>query len=114
MKNWFQAFDFKLNLYRYTMDQRIVVVIDSWPAESPYPEGHYVKSLGKLGGVVQNGCQNGCTEWLYRTVVQNGCTERLCRTVVQLLNPVDPQLESAWFQPLNVKCDLLGFSKKSL
>ena len=31
------------------VDQRIVVVIDSWPADSPYPEGHYVKSLGKLG-----------------------------------------------------------------
>ena len=31
------------------VDQRIVVVIDSWPADSPFPEGHYVKSLGKLG-----------------------------------------------------------------
>ena len=33
------------------VDQRIVVVIDSWPCDSPYPEGHYVKSLGKLGDV---------------------------------------------------------------
>ena len=31
------------------VDQRIVVAIDSWPADSAYPEGHYVKSLGKLG-----------------------------------------------------------------
>jgi hypothetical protein len=23
------------------------------------------------------------------------------------LNPVDPQLESAWFQPVNLQCDLL-------
>ena len=23
------------------------------------------------------------------------------------LNPVDPQLESAWFQPLKLKCDFL-------
>ena len=30
-------------------DQRIVVVVDSWPRDSPYPEGHYVRSLGKLG-----------------------------------------------------------------
>jgi hypothetical protein len=25
------------------------------------------------------------------------------------LNPLHPSLESAWFQPLNLKCDLLGF-----
>ena len=33
------------------LDQRIVVVIDDWPADSMYPEGHYVKSLGLIGSV---------------------------------------------------------------
>ena len=33
------------------LDQRIVVVIDDWPADSAYPEGHYVKSLGVIGTV---------------------------------------------------------------
>ena len=33
------------------LDQRIVVVIDDWPVDSMYPEGHYVKSLGLLGSV---------------------------------------------------------------
>jgi hypothetical protein len=27
------------------------------------------------------------------------------------LNAVDPELESAWFQPLNLKCDILVFTK---
>ena len=31
------------------LDQRIVVVIDDWPIDSPHPRGHYVKSLGPLG-----------------------------------------------------------------
>ena len=30
-------------------DQRLVVAIDAWPADSPYPVGHYVKSLGPIG-----------------------------------------------------------------
>ncbi|CAG9462659.1 unnamed protein product [Pedinophyceae sp. YPF-701] len=30
-------------------DKRIVVVIDSWAADSPFPNGHYVRTLGKLG-----------------------------------------------------------------
>lgn len=29
--------------------QRIIVAIDSWPRHSRYPQGHYVRSLGKLG-----------------------------------------------------------------
>jgi len=33
------------------LDQRIVVVIDDWPVDSMYPEGHYVKSLGLIGSV---------------------------------------------------------------
>ena len=33
------------------VDQRIVVVLDQWPRDSPYPEGHYVRSLGPLGDV---------------------------------------------------------------
>lgn len=33
------------------LDQRIVVVIDDWPVDSLYPEGHYVKSLGVIGSV---------------------------------------------------------------
>jgi exosome complex exonuclease DIS3/RRP44 len=31
------------------MDQRIVVAIDAWDADSAYPAGHYVRSLGPIG-----------------------------------------------------------------
>ena len=31
------------------LGQRIVVAMDSWPVHSPYPLGHYVKSLGLAG-----------------------------------------------------------------
>ncbi|KAF6200952.1 hypothetical protein GE061_005399 [Apolygus lucorum] len=30
-------------------DQRIVVAIDGWPVESKYPQGHFVRALGKIG-----------------------------------------------------------------
>lgn len=30
-------------------NQRIVVAIDSWPRDSKYPKGHYVRSLGLIG-----------------------------------------------------------------
>lgn len=33
------------NLYM----QRIIVAIDQWPRHSRYPQGHFVRSLGKLG-----------------------------------------------------------------
>ena len=29
--------------------QRIVVRIDNWPVNSQYPNGHFVKALGKIG-----------------------------------------------------------------
>jgi exosome complex exonuclease DIS3/RRP44 len=31
------------------MDKRLVVAIDSWPASSRYPLGHYVRALGNIG-----------------------------------------------------------------
>ena len=31
------------------MDKRMVVVIDSWQADSMYPAGHYVRTLGTIG-----------------------------------------------------------------
>lgn len=31
------------------MDKRIVVAIDTWEVDSPYPRGHYVKTLGDIG-----------------------------------------------------------------
>ena len=31
------------------MDKRIVVAIDRWEADSRYPTGHYVKTLGTIG-----------------------------------------------------------------
>jgi exoribonuclease R len=31
------------------MDKRMVVVIDSWQADSMYPAGHYVRTLGVIG-----------------------------------------------------------------
>lgn len=31
------------------MDKRMVVVIDSWQADSMYPSGHYVRTLGTIG-----------------------------------------------------------------
>ena len=30
-------------------NMRVVVVIDEWPADSPYPLGHYVRTLGPVG-----------------------------------------------------------------
>jgi len=30
-------------------DKRIVVAIDGWSSDSPYPDGHYVKNLGNIG-----------------------------------------------------------------
>lgn len=30
-------------------DKRIVVAIDSWEADSLYPSGHYVRTLGAIG-----------------------------------------------------------------
>ncbi len=30
-------------------DKRIVVAIDAWEADSPYPQGHYVRTLGGIG-----------------------------------------------------------------
>ena len=29
--------------------QRLVVAMDSWPTDSPFPLGHYTKTLGKIG-----------------------------------------------------------------
>ena len=31
------------------MDKRLVVVIDGWDADSAYPSGHYVRTLGTIG-----------------------------------------------------------------
>ena len=31
------------------MDKRLVVAIDSWPADSTHPLGHYVRTLGVIG-----------------------------------------------------------------
>jgi hypothetical protein len=31
------------------MDKRLVVAIDSWPADSAHPLGHYVRTLGMIG-----------------------------------------------------------------
>ena len=31
------------------MDKRLVCTIDSWPADSQYPLGHYVRALGQIG-----------------------------------------------------------------
>ncbi|KAL6756016.1 hypothetical protein V8C86DRAFT_129914 [Haematococcus lacustris] len=31
------------------MDKRLVVVIDGWEPDSPYPAGHYVRTLGVIG-----------------------------------------------------------------
>ena len=31
------------------LGQRLVVAMDSWPADSPFPLAHYTKSLGKIG-----------------------------------------------------------------
>ena len=31
------------------MDKRIVIAIDSWPADSRFPHGHYVRTIGVIG-----------------------------------------------------------------
>ncbi|GEQ72090.1 hypothetical protein JCM33374_g5776 [Metschnikowia sp. JCM 33374] len=33
------------------LGQRIVVTVDSWPSNSKYPQGHFVRSLGPIEGV---------------------------------------------------------------
>lgn len=33
------------------MDKRIVVSLDVWDADSMYPNGHYVRTLGEIGKV---------------------------------------------------------------
>lgn len=33
------------------MDKRLVVVVDEWPADSAYPLGHYIRTLGTIGDV---------------------------------------------------------------
>ena len=35
--------------YSFFLFQRIVVRLDNWPADSQYPNGHYVRSLGPIG-----------------------------------------------------------------
>ena len=35
--------------YDTLVDQRIVVAIDTWEADSLYPSGHYTRSLGLIG-----------------------------------------------------------------
>ena len=35
--------------YQTLKNQRIIVAIDSWPRDSNYPKGHYVRSLGEIG-----------------------------------------------------------------
>ncbi|KAG9510647.1 Exosome complex exonuclease RRP44, partial [Fragariocoptes setiger] len=35
--------------YEILKGQRLVVAIDSWPRESKYPLGHYVRALGEIG-----------------------------------------------------------------
>ena len=35
--------------YDTLRDQRIVVAIDSWEADSMYPSGHYTRTLGPIG-----------------------------------------------------------------
>ncbi|KAM9887840.1 hypothetical protein OXX79_013336, partial [Metschnikowia pulcherrima] len=33
------------------LGQRIVVTVDSWPSNSKYPQGHFVRSLGPIEGI---------------------------------------------------------------
>jgi exosome complex exonuclease DIS3/RRP44 len=35
--------------YETLKSQRIIVAIDSWPRDSKYPKGHYVRALGEIG-----------------------------------------------------------------
>ena len=35
--------------YELLKDQRILVTIDSWPKDSKYPKGHYIRALGPIG-----------------------------------------------------------------
>jgi hypothetical protein len=40
---------------------------------------------------------------------RDGKPIKLSKVGLYKLNAVDPWLESAWFQPLNLKCDFLAF-----
>jgi exoribonuclease R len=33
------------------MDKRILVALDGWDADSMYPSGHYLRTLGEIGKV---------------------------------------------------------------
>lgn len=33
------------------MDKRIIVVVDDWAADSWYPSGHYIRTIGTIGDV---------------------------------------------------------------
>jgi hypothetical protein len=42
------------------MDKRLVVAIDGWEADSAYPSGHYVRTLGEIGKVETETVRTGC------------------------------------------------------
>jgi exosome complex exonuclease DIS3/RRP44 len=37
------------------MDKRMIVAMDSWPAKSKYPRGHYVRTIGNIGDKATEG-----------------------------------------------------------
>lgn len=43
------------------MDKRLLVAIDGWEADSMYPHGHYIRTLGMIGDKsTETVCVNMC------------------------------------------------------
>ncbi len=66
-------------------DKRIVVAIDSWEADSAYPAGHYVRTLGPIGDR-ETETEVGALRSLLRCTV--GCHARIRCTRICRMNRV--------------------------
>jgi hypothetical protein len=88
VRNWFQAFAFKCSLYRYSADipEESAVLAPALRAKVGARVAHLDVGRGKVAAV---------------KVVADGTKLVAGRRFSWLSSELDPELESAWFQPLN-------------
>ena len=68
------------------MDKRIMVNVDSWPENSKYPIGHYVRTVGRIGD------RNAETEVI---MLEHGVTEAIwSNAVLNCLPPADYKIDA--------------------